>query len=164
MNVPEHVENAAREGLVLIVSKDVFTGRPLRWRSRLTEHGYFLLTQENGLRYRLPILIDVTNPEKSRAQMIVEDLVPYLCFMRANVDIEIERGHEIRAAFWAARLASVIGENPDTMPGWFDEEKCEAAKAIIIARDDAAAKRYLEQTASPVTPLGIVSPDGETVA
>jgi hypothetical protein len=151
VNVPEHVENAAREGIVLIVSKDVFTGRTIRWRSKLCDDGYFLLTQENGLRYRMPILLDPTNPENNRAQMIHEDLVPYLTFMRAKVDIEIARGQEWRAAFFATRLVSVLNENLDLMAGWLDPEKFEAAKTVILYREDLEAKKAIDDAYAGAT-------------
>jgi hypothetical protein len=144
VNVPVHVENAARDGIVLIVSKCELTGRTIRWRSKLTDHGW-LLTQENGLRYLMPIIEDPTHPERNRAQMLSEDLLPYLTFLLAKVRLSVDRGDPWRAAFFATRLASVIGENPEMMAGWYDEQKVKGAMVVIELREHFEAVEAVKE-------------------
>jgi hypothetical protein len=126
VNVPSSVINAARQGLILIVSPPDPAGRVHKWRSRLTDAG-FLLTAEDGVRYIMPVLDGLP-------QMIREDLVPALHFYRARVDLEIARGDEMAAAYFATRLTSILGENADTGAGWFDADFLAVAKAALIEK------------------------------
>jgi hypothetical protein len=125
VNVPPSVINAARQGLVLIVSRDP-TSRVHKWRSRLTSEG-FLLTAEDGVRYLMPVL-------DGEPQMIREDLIPTLHFYLARTQMEIERGDEMAAAFFATRLVSVMNENPDMVAGWYDPDFMPVARASLVLK------------------------------
>jgi len=140
MNVPPSVVNAARQGLVLIVSPPDPTGRVHKWRSKLTDSG-FLLTAEDGVRYLMPVL-------DGAPEMIREDLVPALHYYLARVDLEIGRGDDMASAFFATRLTSVVNENPSVSAGWYDERLLSIAIAALIERHPDrfgdVAKRIVE--------------------
>jgi hypothetical protein len=127
LNVPASVANAARKGLILIVSAPDPAGRVHKWRSHLGEDGRFLLTAEDGVRYLLPVL-------DGPAEMIREDLVPTLHFLLARALLEIMRGDDVAAQFFATRLVSVLNENPDSGLNWFDADFLAMAREALIGR------------------------------
>jgi len=141
LNVPTAVENAARKGITAIASRA--PDGVHWWKSALTDSG-FLLTAESGLRYLLPILCRCKTAlsrhvQACKAQMIPLDLHPYLTFLFAAVLFWSERGQELKAAFFATRLVSVVNENPDARLGWYDAEKVQEALNVIERREQIKA-------------------------
>jgi hypothetical protein len=123
VNVPPSVIRAAREGLILIISRDEFNFVH-KWRSKLTDDG-FLLEAEDGLQFMLPIL-------DGEPWMLDAHLIPALRAYFARVILEIARGDEIASSFFAARLTSRLNENPLEPVRWFDGEKIQDQFMYII--------------------------------